>query len=100
MVFPFGRDLCLADVPGLPCACDEARNRSDCYLLGGVVFGLILEYLQVLTGEYTYGHFRLMPGHGAVVVRLWVGTARLFSGAWRLPLGTAAALDALLALKA
>lgn len=87
----------------------HARKRGAAalsYLFGGLIFGLLLEYFEVLTGSYTYGHFWVMFGRAPLDVPLWVGcgwavimyTARLFSDAVRLPLVAAAAFDTLLAL--
>jgi hypothetical protein len=77
------------------------------YLLGGLAFGLILEYIEVITGSYTYGHFWSMLGHPPLAVPICIGlgwgiilyTARLFSDALRLPPLTAAAFDTLLAYR-
>ena len=76
------------------------------YLLGGVIFGLLLEYFEVLTDSYVYGHFWIMLGRTPHDIPLWVGcawgiimyTARLFSDYLGLPLFAAAAMDTLLAL--
>lgn len=76
------------------------------YLSGGFVFGLILEYFEVLSHSYTYGRFYLMLGHAPLDIPLCIGagwavilyTSRLFSDAMRLPMLGAAALDTLLAL--
>ena len=76
------------------------------YLLGGVVFGVLLEYFEVVTDSYTYGRFYIMLGSAPHNLPLWVGvawgiimyTARLFSDYLGLPLFSAAALDTLLAL--
>ncbi len=76
------------------------------YLLGGLVFGLLLEFLEVLMGSYTYGRFWLMLGKAPADVPLCVGiawsiimyTARLLSDSLGLPLWAAAAFDTLLAL--
>lgn len=83
------------------------RDKSGTmYLLGGFVFGVLLEYFEVVTGSYTYGHFHAMVGIAPHVVPLWVGlawgiimyTSRLLSDFLGLPLFAAAALDTLLAL--
>ncbi len=83
------------------------RNRSGLvYLLGGLVFGVLLEYFEVATDSYTYGHLRIMIGTAPHDLPLWVGaawgvimyTARLFSDYLGLPLFAAASLDTLLAL--
>ncbi len=83
------------------------RDRSGMvYLLGGFVFGLLLEYFEVVTDSYTYGHFHIMLGSAPHDLPLWVGiawgiimyTARMFSDYLGLPLFAAAALDTLLAL--
>ncbi|WP_058187387.1 carotenoid biosynthesis protein [Terracidiphilus gabretensis] len=76
------------------------------YLLGGMCFGLVLEYLEVASHSYTYGHFLLMLGHAPMDIPVSVGlawgiilyTSRLFSDGLRLPWVAAAALDTLLAL--
>jgi hypothetical protein len=83
------------------------RDRSGMiYLLGGLGFGLLLEYFEVVTDSYTYGHFHIMLGRAPHDLPLWVGvawgiimyTARLFSDYLGLPLFSAAAMDTLLAL--
>jgi uncharacterized membrane protein len=82
------------------------RNGALAYLLGGVGFGFLLEFFEVLTGSYSYGHFGLMLGRAPSDVPLFVGiawgvimyTARLFSDAMGLPILAAASLDTLLAL--
>ena len=77
------------------------------YLLGGVLFGLILEYVNVHANlGYTYGKFMLMFGDAPKDIPFCIGvgwgiimyTARLFSDALGLSLWAAAALDALLAI--
>ena len=76
------------------------------YLLGGAVFGLLLEYFEVVTDSYSYGRFHVMLGRAPRDLPLWVGvawgiimyTARLLSDFLGLPLFAAAALDTLLAL--
>jgi uncharacterized membrane protein len=76
------------------------------YIVGGFGFGVLLEYMEVVTHSYTYGHFFLMVGSAPLNVPLCIGagwgiilyTARLFSDALRLPLLAAAAFDTLLAL--
>ncbi len=80
--------------------------RGMIYLLGGLVFGVLLEYFEVVTDSYTYGHFHIMMGSAPHDLPLWVGaawgiimyTSRLFSDYLGLPLVAAASLDALLAL--
>src|SRR5271170_3517437 len=87
-------------------AAKHARSLVT-YLLGGVAFGLILEYIEVLTGGgYTYGRFFFMLGHPPIYIPVCIGvgwgiilyTARLFSDSLGLSLWTAAAFDTLLAL--
>lgn len=65
-------------------------RRHVAYLLGGVVFGLILEYIEVISGMgYTYGQFMVMFGKAPLNIPLCIGigwgiimyTARLFSAA-------------------
>jgi hypothetical protein len=81
--------------------------RNVSYLLGGLVFGLILEYVNVISNMgYTYGKFIIMFGRAPQDIPLCIGvgwsiimyTARLFSDALRLPLWAAAATDTLLAI--
>jgi uncharacterized membrane protein len=82
------------------------RHGAVPYLLGGFAFGLILEYLEVLSHSYTYGHFWIMLGRAPFDIPVCIGagwavilyTSRLFSDALRLPMLGAAALDTLLAL--
>jgi hypothetical protein len=83
------------------------RDRNGiAYLAGGLVFGVLLEYFEVTSDSYVYGHFRVMVGRAPHDVPLWIGvawgiimyTARLFSDYLGLPLFAAAALDTLLAL--
>lgn len=81
--------------------------RNISYLLGGVVFGLILEYVNVISNMgYTYGNFMIMFGNAPLDIPLCIGigwgiimySARLFSDGLKLPLWSAAALDTLLAI--
>src|SRR5664279_1690614 len=81
--------------------------RHISYLLGGLLFGLILEYVNVVSNMgYTYGKFMIMFGHSPYEIPLCIGvgwsiimyTARLFSDYFRLPLWSAAAVDTLLAI--
>jgi uncharacterized membrane protein len=77
------------------------------YLFGGLLFGLILEYVNVNANlGYTYGRFWVMFGQAPKDIPLCIGvgwgvimySARLFSDRLGLSLWTAAALDALLAI--
>lgn len=77
------------------------------YLLGGLAFGLILEYVNVVSNMgYTYGEFFVMFGRPPLDIPLCIGvgwsiimyTARLFTDAFRLSLWSAAAMDTLLAI--
>jgi hypothetical protein len=76
------------------------------YIVGGFVFGVLLEYMEVLSHSYVYGRFFLMVGRAPLNVPLCIGAgwaiilyaSRLLSDAWRLPLAAAAAFDTLLAL--
>lgn len=83
------------------------------YLLGGVLFGLLVEYINVNAGlNYSYGQFWFMlgptPEPGVVPanipVNIGIGwgiiiyTARLFSDSLGLPIWSRPAMDALLAL--
>ena len=81
--------------------------RHVSYLLGGLLFGLLLEYVNVLSDlGYTYGKFIVMFGRPALEIPLCIGigwsiimyTARLFADRFQLPLWSAAALDTLLAI--
>jgi Carotenoid biosynthesis protein len=80
--------------------------RDVMYILGGLAFGLILEYIEVITGSYTYSQFIIMFGKAPLHIPLCIGvgwgiimyTARLFSDKLGLPLLAAAAFDTLLAL--
>lgn len=82
-------------------------TRHVSYLLGGILFGLILEYINVISNlGYTYGKFMIMIGRAPYNIPLCIGvgwgvimyTARLFSDRLGLPLWSAVALDALLAI--
>lgn len=77
------------------------------YLLGGLAFGVILEYLNVVaTHGYTYGKFLVMFGNGPSAIPLCIGvgwsiimfSTRVFTDEMGLPLWSAAAMDALLVL--
>ena len=77
------------------------------YLLGALLFGLILEYVNVQSNMgYVYGQFLVMFGKAPLNIPLCIGvgwgiimySARLFSDAFHLPLWTSAALDAVLAI--
>ncbi len=76
------------------------------YILGGLAFGLLLEYMEVLMEIYTYGRFWVMLGKAPLDIPLSVGvgwaiimySARLFTDRLGLGLLAAAALDTLLAL--
>ncbi len=91
------------------CFIHAARKgtRHISYLIGGLIFGLILEYVNVVSNlGYTYGKFLVMFGHSPLDIPLCIGigwsiimyTARLYSDSLRLPLWSAAALDTLLAI--
>lgn len=77
------------------------------YMLGGFGFGLLLEYVNVVSNAgYKYGQFWLMLGHAPDNIPVCIGmgwgiiiyTSRLISDSQGLPLIAAAAFDALLAL--
>lgn len=84
----------------------KAGGRALAYLGGGLVFGLLLEYFEVVGNSYTYGHFWVMLGRAPYDVPVCIGcgwaiimyTARLFSDGVGLPLFAAASFDTLLAL--
>ncbi|HEY2580405.1 MAG TPA: carotenoid biosynthesis protein [Mucilaginibacter sp.] len=80
--------------------------RDVLYLLGGLAFGLMLEYMEVMLSNYTYGRFTAMLGKAPRDIPFCIGmgwgiimyTARLFSDRLGLTLLACAALDTLLAL--
>lgn len=80
--------------------------RAVAYLIGGLTFGILLEYFEVASDSYTYGQFWVMIGRAPHDLPLWVGcawgvilyTARLYSDALGLPRLAAASFDTLLAL--
>src|ERR1700712_2816973 len=81
--------------------------RHISYLLGGLLFGLILEYVNVISNMgYTYGKFIVMFGHAPADIPVCVGigwsiimyAARIYSDNLRLPLWSSAAIDTLLAI--
>lgn len=81
-------------------------RKALAYLLGGLIFGLLLEYMEVATYSYSYGRFWVMIGHFPIDIPLSVGlawaiimySARLFSDKLGLALWACAALDTLVAL--
>jgi len=77
------------------------------WLLGGLCFGLLLEYVNVtISNGYVYGQFWLMLGKPPHNIPLCIGcgwaviiySSRLFTDNFALPVWAAAALDSLLAL--
>jgi hypothetical protein len=80
--------------------------RPIAYLLGGLFFGLLLEYMEVAMYSYSYGRFWLMIGSYPINVPLCIGmgwgiimySARQFSDRLGLALWGCAALDTLLAI--
>lgn len=77
------------------------------WLLGGLGFGLLLEYVNVATNNtYIYGRFWVMLGQAPRDIPLCIGcgwaviiyASRLFTDNFGLPVWAAAALDSLLAL--
>ncbi len=80
--------------------------RDVLYLLGGLAFGLLLEYMEVMMGSYTYGRFWLMLGRAPLDIPFCIGvgwgiimySARLFTNRFGLSIWAAAAFDTLLAL--
>jgi hypothetical protein len=81
-------------------------KRDVLYLLGGLAFGLLLEYMEVVMGSYTYGRFGIMFGNSPLQIPLCIGvgwgiimySARLFTDRLGLSLLACAAFDTLLAL--
>lgn len=80
--------------------------RSVAYLLGGLCFGVLLEYMEVAMYSYSYGSFWVMIGKYPITVPLCIGvgwgiimySARLFTDRLGLALWACAALDTLLAI--
>lgn len=77
------------------------------YLLGGLGFGLLLEYVNVrASAGYVYGKFWVMFGNAPKDIPLCIGmgwavimyTARLVTDALNMPIWAAAAVDTLLAI--
>jgi uncharacterized membrane protein len=77
------------------------------YLFGGLVFGLILEYVNVNCNiGYSYGEYLVMLGRAPHQIPLCVGvgwgiiifSSRILSDELKLPLWTAVAVDCLLAI--
>lgn len=77
------------------------------WLLGGLCFGLLLEYVNVtISNGYVYGQFWVMLGKAPHNIPLCIGcgwaviiySSRLFTDNFALPVWAAAALDSLLAL--
>ena len=75
--------------------------KAVTYLLGGLLFGLLLEYMEVVMYSYSYGHFYLMVGRYPFAIPLCIGvgwgiimySARLFTDRLGLSLWACAALD-------
>ena len=91
------------------CVRDAFKRGSQyvAYMIGGLAFGLLLEYIEVISNMgYTYGKFTVMFGHAPLDIPLCIGvgwsiimyTSRLFSDSLRLPWWACAAMDALLAI--
>ena len=77
------------------------------YLFGGLLFGLLLEYINVVTNMgYVYGKFTVMFGTSPKDIPLCIGvgwgiimySARLFTDSLNMTLWASAALDTLLAI--
>jgi len=102
-VFEYGMYILL-----LICLVHAAKRGSKgvIYILGGLAFGLLLEYIEVITHSYTYSSFMIMFGKSPMHIPLCIGvgwgiimyTARLFTDALKLSLWVCVALDTLLAL--
>ena len=73
------------------------------YILGGFLFGVLLEYMEVVSHSYTYSHFHVMVGRAPMNVPVCIGagwgiilyTSRLFTDSLGMPQLAAAALDTL-----
>ena len=88
----------------------DAKKRSAqhiAYLIGGLAFGLCLEYIEVISDMgYTYGKFAVMFGKAPLDTPLCIGvgwgiimySSKLFSDSLKLPWWACAAMDALLAI--
>jgi hypothetical protein len=85
----------------------DHQRRHLTYMIGGVIFGLLLEFVDVyFLNGYTYGRFQVMIGKAPLDIPLWIGvgwgvilySSRLFTDRLGLPIAAAAAFDALLAL--
>jgi hypothetical protein len=84
----------------------KCGKRDVMYLFGGLAFGLLLEYMEVVMGSYTYGRFEIMLGNRPLQIPFCIGvgwgiimySARLFTDRLGLSLLACAALDTLLAL--
>ncbi len=84
------------------------KGRLDvAYLIGGLCFGLLLEYVNVVANMgYTYGRFTVMLGRPPLDIPICIGigwavimySARLFTDTFGLPLWASAAMDTLLAI--
>lgn len=101
-------ELCMYILFALCCMHAWKRGAgSMAYLLGGLGFGLLLEYVNVATSAgYVYGKFMLMLGVPPNDIPVCIGmgwavimyTARLVTDALHVPLWAAAAIDSLLAI--
>lgn len=91
------------------CIINSVRQnyRHMGFMLGGVIFGLLLEFVDVyFLNGYTYGQFIVMLGRSPLDIPLWIGvgwgiimySSRLFTDRLGLPIFAATAFDALLAL--
>ncbi|WP_343667361.1 carotenoid biosynthesis protein [Chitinophaga sp.] len=83
-------------------ACKQGISKLA-YLLGGLGFGLLLEYINVRANAgYRYGHFLLMIGDIPVGIGAGWGiimyTSRLITESMNMRIWPAAAMEALLAL--
>lgn len=82
------------------------EKKEVTYLLGGLAFGLLLEYMEVTLGHYRYGRFYLMLGTAPRDIPVCIGvgwgiilyTSRLFSDRLGLSLWACAAVETFLAL--
>lgn len=104
LIFEFGMYVLF-----ILCLIDAVKRGTPyvAYLLGGFLFGLLLEYINVISNmHYVYGRFSVMLGTAPLDIPLCIGlgwgiimySGRLFSDSLKLPLLASAAVDTLFAI--